>query len=66
MQQLLETEKFLKRAETVDKEQLHAVVRALVIGRLLLHQDQRRYSPGVPAELGVTPVYKTVDTCAAE
>jgi len=50
MQQLLETEKFLKRTPLIDKEQMHAVKSgALVIGRLLCDQDQRRYSPGVPA-----------------
>jgi len=48
MQQLLQTEKFLKHAvETVDKEQMYAVKeRALVIGRLPLPPRQQKIQSG--------------------
>jgi len=44
--------------EKLTKEQMYAVKeRALVIGRLPCHQDNRRYSPRVP-KVPVTPIYK--------
>ncbi len=69
-QELLETEKFLKRSQLQDltKEQLYAVKRQGFSDRQIAfatktHEDQvRSYRVG----LGVKPVYKLVDTCAAE
>jgi carbamoyl-phosphate synthase large subunit len=70
LQLLLETEKFLKRTplKQLTKEQLHEVKREGFSDRQIAFatkttEDQvrtyRKY-------LGVIPVYKTVDTCAAE
>ncbi|MCT7975742.1 carbamoyl-phosphate synthase large subunit [Laspinema olomoucense] len=69
-QELLETEKFLKRSQLEDltKEQLYAIKRQGFSDRQIAfatktHEDQvRAYRVG----LGVKPVYKLVDTCAAE
>ena len=67
---LLETEKFLKRTAltALTREQMLAIKRQGFSDRQLAfatntNEDQvRQYRKG----LGVTPVYKTVDTCAAE
>ncbi|MCT7983993.1 carbamoyl-phosphate synthase large subunit [Laspinema sp. A4] len=69
-QELLETEKFLKRSQLQDltKEQMYAVKQQGFSDRQIAfatktHEDQvRAYRVG----LGVKPVYKLVDTCAAE
>ncbi|MCT7978886.1 carbamoyl-phosphate synthase large subunit [Laspinema olomoucense] len=69
-QELLETEKFLKRSQLEDltKEQMYAIKRQGFSDRQIAfatktHEDQvRAYRVG----LGVKPVYKLVDTCAAE
>jgi carbamoyl-phosphate synthase large subunit len=70
MQGLIETERFLKRTplKSMTKEQLLAIKRQGFSDRQIAfatktHEDEvRTYRQ----ELGVTPVYKTVDTCAAE
>jgi carbamoyl-phosphate synthase large subunit len=70
MQQLLETEKFLKRTplQQLTKAQMYAVKREGFSDRQIAfatknNEDEvRTYRK----ELGVIPVYKTVDTCAAE
>jgi len=70
MQQLLETEKFLKRTplKQLTKEQLYAVKRdgysdrQIAFATKTTEDEVRAYRK----ELGVVPVYKTVDTCAAE
>ncbi len=70
LQELLETEKFLKRSQLEDltKEQLYAVKRqgfsdCQIAFATKTHEDKvRAYRVG----LGVKPVYKLVDTCAAE
>ncbi|MFQ4139275.1 carbamoyl-phosphate synthase large subunit [Nodosilinea sp. PGN35] len=67
---LLQTEKFLKRTPLTDltAEQMMAVKRQGFSDRQIAyatgtHEDEvRHYRKG----LGVIPVYKTVDTCAAE
>ncbi|HEY9835397.1 MAG TPA: hypothetical protein V6D27_00655, partial [Vampirovibrionales bacterium] len=69
-QELLETEKFLKRSQLQDltKEQMYAIKQQGFSDRQIAfatktHEDQvRAYRVG----LGVKPVYKLVDTCAAE
>ncbi|MCT7958037.1 carbamoyl-phosphate synthase large subunit [Laspinema palackyanum] len=69
-QELLETEKFLKRSrlEDLTKEKMYAIKRQGFSDRQIAfatktHEDQvRSYRVG----LGVKPVYKLVDTCAAE
>ncbi len=69
-QELLETEKFLKRSQLQDltKAQMYAVKRQGFSDRQIAFatktdEDQvRSYRVG----LGVKPVYKLVDTCAAE
>ena len=70
MQQLLETEKFLKRTPLgqLTKEQLYEVKRQGFSDRQIAfatktNEDQVR---AYRLELGVKVVYKTVDTCAAE
>ncbi|MDJ0737349.1 MAG: carbamoyl-phosphate synthase large subunit [Nostocaceae cyanobacterium] len=70
MQQLLEVEKFLKRKplRELTKEEMYAVKREGFSDRQIAYatkttEDQVR---GYRQELGVIPVYKTVDTCAAE
>ncbi len=70
MHTLLETEKFLKRTplQNLTKEQLYAVKsegfsdRQIAFATKTSEEQVRAYRQ----QLGVTPVYKTVDTCAAE
>ncbi|MGJ3249994.1 MAG: carbamoyl-phosphate synthase large subunit [Elainellaceae cyanobacterium] len=70
MKDLLETEKFLKRSKLHDitREQLHAIKqqgfsdRQIAYATKTTETDARTYRK----QLGVLPVYKTVDTCAAE
>ncbi len=70
MQQLLETEKFLKRTplKKLTKEQLYEIKRQgysdrqIAFATKTTEDEVRAYR----LELGVKPVYKTVDTCAAE
>ncbi len=70
LQQLLETEKFLKRTplKELTKEQLYEVKREGFSDRQIAfatktkEDEVRTYRK----DLGVIPVYKTVDTCAAE
>ncbi|MBW4560205.1 MAG: carbamoyl-phosphate synthase large subunit [Mojavia pulchra JT2-VF2] len=70
MQQLLEVEKFLKRTplKQLTKEQLYEVKRDGYSDRQIAYatkttEDEVR---AYRKQLGVIPVYKTVDTCAAE
>ena len=70
MEQLLETEKFLKRTplQHLTKEKLYAVKqqgfsdRQIAFATKTGEDEVRAYRQ----QLGVIPVYKTVDTCAAE
>ncbi|MBZ8180744.1 carbamoyl-phosphate synthase large subunit [Oscillatoria salina] len=70
MQQLLETEKFLKRTalKSLTKEELYAIKqqgfsdRQIAFATKTNEDEVRAYRQ----ELGVVPVYKVVDTCAAE
>ena len=70
MQSLLDTEKFLKRTalEQLTKEQLYAIKkqgfsdRQIAFATKTTEDAVREYRQS----LGVIPVYKTVDTCAAE
>ncbi|AVZ30484.1 carbamoyl-phosphate synthase large subunit [Nodularia spumigena] len=70
LQQLLDVEKFLKRTPLTQltKEQLYAVKRdgfsdrQIAFATKTTEDEVRSYRK----ELGVIPVYKTVDTCAAE
>lgn len=70
MQELLEIEKFLKRTplRTLTKEQMYAFKRQGFSDRQIAYatktseDEVREYRK----QLGVIPVYKTVDTCAAE
>jgi carbamoyl-phosphate synthase large subunit len=70
MEGLLKTEKFLKRTplQSIDAAQMMAIKRQGFSDRQIAFatntaEDQvRQYRK----QLGVTPVYKTVDTCAAE
>ncbi|ALF53906.1 carbamoyl phosphate synthase large subunit [Nostoc piscinale CENA21] len=70
MQQLLETEKFIKRTplKQLTKEQLYEVKREgysdrqIAFATKTTEDEVRAYRQ----QLGVIPVYKTVDTCAAE
>ncbi|MBD2055699.1 carbamoyl-phosphate synthase large subunit [Oculatella sp. FACHB-28] len=70
LQELLETEKFLKRSPLKDltKDQLYAVKqqgfsdRQIAYATKTTEDEVRSYRQ----QLGVIPVYKTVDTCAAE
>lgn len=70
MQELLETEKFLKRTPLTEigKEQMYAIKqqgfsdRQIAFATKTNEDDVRHYRK----DLGVIPVYKTVDTCAAE
>ncbi|MFN6571426.1 carbamoyl-phosphate synthase large subunit [Dendronalium sp. ChiSLP03b] len=70
MQQLLETEKFIKRTplKQLTKEQLYEVKRngfsdrQIAFATKTAEDEVRAYRQ----QLGVIPVYKTVDTCAAE
>lgn len=68
--ELLETEKYLKRTplKSLDKEQMYAVKRQGFSDRQIAYatkttEDEVR---AYRKSLGVIPVYKTVDTCAAE
>jgi carbamoyl-phosphate synthase large subunit len=70
MQQLLEMEKFLKRTplKQLTKEQMYDVKRQGFSDRQIAYatktsEDEVR---AYRKQLGVIPVYKTVDTCAAE
>jgi carbamoyl-phosphate synthase large subunit len=70
LQQLLDVEKFLKRTPLTQltKEQFYAVKRdgfsdrQIAFATKTTEDEVRNYRK----ELGVIPVYKTVDTCAAE
>ena len=70
MQQLLDTEKFLKKTplDKLAREQLYAVKqqgfsdRQIAYATKTTEDEVRSYRKS----LGVIPVYKTVDTCAAE
>lgn len=70
MQQMLDVEKFLKRTplKQLTKEQLYEVKRdgfsdrQIAFATKTTEDEVRSYRK----ELGVIPVYKTVDTCAAE
>ncbi|MDP5337326.1 MAG: carbamoyl-phosphate synthase large subunit [Nodularia sp. (in: cyanobacteria)] len=70
MQQMLDVEKFLKRTplKQLTKEQLYEVKRdgfsdrQIAFATKTTEDEVRNYRK----ELGVIPVYKTVDTCAAE
>lgn len=70
MQQLLDVEKFLKRTplQQLTKEQLYAIKRdgfsdrQIAFATKTSENEVRAYRQ----QLGVIPVYKTVDTCAAE
>ncbi|WP_427160458.1 carbamoyl-phosphate synthase large subunit [Aliinostoc sp. HNIBRCY26] len=70
MQQILEVEKFLKRTplKQLTKEQMYGVKRdgfsdrQIAFATKTTEDEVRAYRQ----ELGVIPVYKTVDTCAAE
>lgn len=70
MQELLDTEKFLKRTplQSLTKEQLFEVKRQgfsdrqIAFATKTTEDEVRAYRKS----LGVIPVYKTVDTCAAE
>jgi carbamoyl-phosphate synthase large subunit len=70
MQELLDTEKFLKRTplQKLTKEQLFAIKRQgfsdrqIAFATKTTEDEVRSYRKS----LGVVPVYKTVDTCAAE
>ncbi|XWK91174.1 MAG: carbamoyl-phosphate synthase large subunit [Phormidium sp.] len=70
MQELLETEKFLKRTplQQIGKEQMYAIKQQGFSDRQIAfatksNEDEVRH---YRKDLGVIPVYKTVDTCAAE
>ncbi|OUL30644.1 carbamoyl phosphate synthase large subunit [Nostoc sp. T09] len=70
LQQLLEVEKFLKRTplQQLTKEQMYDVKREGFSDRQIAYatktnEDEVR---AYRKQLGVIPVYKTVDTCAAE
>jgi carbamoyl-phosphate synthase large subunit len=70
LQQLLDTEKFLKRTplQQLTKEQMYAVKRQgfsdrqIAFATKTIEDEVREYRK----QLGVVPGYKTVDTCAAE
>ncbi|WP_421655506.1 carbamoyl-phosphate synthase large subunit [Leptothermofonsia sp. ETS-13] len=70
MQELLETEKFLKRTplKSLTSEQMFAVKRQgfsdrqIAFATKTTEDEVRAYRKS----LGIVPVYKTVDTCAAE
>lgn len=70
MQQLLDTEKFLKRTplQQLTKAKLYAIKkqgfsdRQIAFATKTGENEVRKYRQ----QLGVIPVYKTVDTCAAE
>ncbi|MBE9228523.1 carbamoyl-phosphate synthase large subunit [Phormidium sp. LEGE 05292] len=70
MQELLETEKFLKRTplQQIGKEEMYAIKqqgfsdRQIAFATKTSEDEVRHYRK----DIGVIPVYKTVDTCAAE
>ncbi len=70
MQQLLEVEKFLKRTPLMQltKEQMYAVKRHGYSDRQIAFATKTNDSQvrTYRQQLGIIPVYKTVDTCAAE
>jgi carbamoyl-phosphate synthase large subunit len=70
LQQLLEVEKFLKRTplKQLTKEQMYAVKRDGYSDRQIAYATKTKEDEvrAYRKSLGVIPVYKTVDTCAAE
>ncbi|MDJ0677080.1 MAG: carbamoyl-phosphate synthase large subunit, partial [Calothrix sp. MO_167.B42] len=70
MEQLLGVEKFLKRTplRQLTKEQMYAVKRDGFSDRQIAYATKTKEDEvrAYRQELGVIPVYKTVDTCAAE
>jgi len=70
MQDLLETEKFLKRTplKELTKELLYAVKRQGFSDRQIAFATKTKEDEvrAYRKQVGVVPVYKTVDTCAAE
>ncbi|MEA5618757.1 carbamoyl-phosphate synthase large subunit [Cronbergia sp. UHCC 0137] len=70
LQQLLEVEKFLKRTplKQLTKEQMYKVKRDGYSDRQIAYATKTKEDEvrAYRKELGVIPVYKTVDTCAAE
>jgi len=70
MQQLLETEKFLKRTplQQLTKAQMYAVKQDGFSDRQIAYATKKNEDEvrAYRKQLGVIPVYKTVDTCAAE
>jgi carbamoyl-phosphate synthase large subunit len=70
MQQLLETEKFLKRTplQQLTKAQMYDVKREGFSDRQIAFATKKNEDEvrTYRKQLGVIPVYKTVDTCAAE
>ncbi|MEA5551942.1 carbamoyl-phosphate synthase large subunit [Anabaena cylindrica UHCC 0172] len=70
LKQLLEVEKFLKRTplKQLTKEQMYAVKRDGYSDRQIAYATKTKEDDvrAFRKNLGVIPVYKTVDTCAAE
>jgi carbamoyl-phosphate synthase large subunit len=70
MHQLLEVEKFLKRTplQQLTKEQMYAVKRDGYSDRQIAYATKTKEDEvrAYRKQLGIIPVYKTVDTCAAE
>ncbi|MFH7025824.1 MAG: carbamoyl-phosphate synthase large subunit [Heteroscytonema crispum UTEX LB 1556] len=70
MHQLLEVEKFLKRTplKQLTKEQMYAVKRDGFSDRQIAYATKTKEDEvrAYRKQLGIIPVYKTVDTCAAE
>jgi carbamoyl-phosphate synthase large subunit len=70
MQQLLEVEKFLKRTplQQLTKEQMYEVKRDGYSDRQIAYATKTKEDEvrAYRKQLGIIPVYKTVDTCAAE
>lgn len=70
LQQILEIEKFLKRTplQELTKEQMYEVKRNGFSDRQIAYCSKTKEDEvrAYRQELGVIPVYKTVDTCAAE
>jgi carbamoyl-phosphate synthase large subunit len=70
LKDLLETEKFLKRSklDSLTREQLYAIKQQGFSDRQIAYATKTSESAvrTYRKQLGVVPVYKTVDTCAAE
>ncbi len=70
MQQLLETEKYLKRTplKSLEQADLYAIKRQGFSDRQIAFATKTKEDEvrAYRKQLGVIPVYKTVDTCAAE